>query len=91
MPTTGGSVAAMIFWMKARAGWREKHEVVVSEAASDYMPKEDEAEIIARIKSKLAEWERDPWAPTITAAHSDGSAAPALSTDSPCSPPTNDR
>jgi hypothetical protein len=22
-----GSVAAMIFWMKARAGWREKHEL----------------------------------------------------------------
>lgn len=27
MATTGGSVAAAIFWMKARAGWREKHEV----------------------------------------------------------------
>ena len=25
MATTGGSVAAAIFWMKARAGWREKH------------------------------------------------------------------
>lgn len=27
MATTGGNVAAAIFWMKARAGWREKHEV----------------------------------------------------------------
>lgn len=27
MATTGGSVAAAIFWMKARSGWREKHEV----------------------------------------------------------------
>jgi hypothetical protein len=27
MATEGGSVAAAIFWMKARAGWREKHEV----------------------------------------------------------------
>ena len=25
MATTGGSVAAAIFWMKAHAGWREKH------------------------------------------------------------------
>jgi len=29
MSTTGGSVAVAIFWMKARAGWREKHEVTV--------------------------------------------------------------
>ncbi len=31
MATTGNNVAAAIFWMKARAGWREKHEVVVSQ------------------------------------------------------------
>ena len=30
MATEGGSVAAAIFWMKARAGWREKHELVLS-------------------------------------------------------------
>lgn len=30
MATTGKSVAAAIFWMKARAGWREKHEVKVT-------------------------------------------------------------
>ena len=30
MATEGNSVAAAIFWMKARAGWREKHEVHVS-------------------------------------------------------------
>jgi integrase len=29
MATTGKNVAAAIFWMKARAGWREKHEVEV--------------------------------------------------------------
>jgi hypothetical protein len=29
MTTEGGSVAAAIFWMKARAGWREKHEMHV--------------------------------------------------------------
>jgi hypothetical protein len=30
MATEGGSVAAAIFWMKARAGWREKHDVKFS-------------------------------------------------------------
>ena len=25
-----GNVAAAIFWMKARAGWREKHEVALT-------------------------------------------------------------
>jgi hypothetical protein len=27
MATQGNNVAAAIFWMKARAGWREKHDV----------------------------------------------------------------
>lgn len=27
---TSGNVAAAIFWMKARAGWREKHEVMIA-------------------------------------------------------------
>jgi hypothetical protein len=30
MATEGGSVAAAIFWMKARAGWRENHDVKFS-------------------------------------------------------------
>ena len=30
MATEGNNVAAAIFWMKARAGWREKHEVKVT-------------------------------------------------------------
>ena len=29
MATRGDNTAATIFWMKARAGWREKQEVVV--------------------------------------------------------------
>ena len=29
MATEGDSVAAAIFWMKARAGWREKHDVTL--------------------------------------------------------------
>lgn len=30
LATVDKNVAAAIFWMKARAGWREKHEVTVS-------------------------------------------------------------
>lgn len=30
MATTGKNVAAAIFWMEARAGWRERHEVAVT-------------------------------------------------------------
>ena len=30
MATAGGSVAAAIFWMKARAGWREKQEIIAT-------------------------------------------------------------
>ena len=32
MATSGKNVAAAIFWMKARAGWREKHAVEVTGA-----------------------------------------------------------
>ena len=41
MATTGKNVAAAIFWMKARAGWREKHEVQVT-ATSDFSQLSDE-------------------------------------------------
>ena len=34
MATAGKNVAAAIFWMKARAGWREKHDVQVTHADS---------------------------------------------------------
>jgi hypothetical protein len=30
MTTQGNDVAAAIFWMKARAGWREKHDLEVT-------------------------------------------------------------
>jgi hypothetical protein len=30
MATSGNNVAAAIFWMKARAGWREKHDLEVT-------------------------------------------------------------
>ena len=60
MATTGGSVAAAIFWMKARAGWREKHEVVVTEEELGPMSDEELNERLARIKGKIAESEGPP-------------------------------
>lgn len=30
LATQGKNVAAAIFWMKARAGWREKHEMQIT-------------------------------------------------------------
>jgi hypothetical protein len=35
MATTGKNVAAAIFWMKARAQWREKHEVAIPEGPQE--------------------------------------------------------
>ena len=37
-----GSVAAMIFWLKARAGWSEKVQVELSEAPVIVFSEEDE-------------------------------------------------
>ena len=44
MATTGNNVAAAIFWMKARAGWREKHEVIVEPGTHWFIRGEVEAE-----------------------------------------------
>ena len=51
MATEGGSVAAAIFWMKARAGWREKHEVVLSAKAAVEMTDEELLEEIGRARA----------------------------------------
>lgn len=51
MATEGGSVAAAIFWMKARAGWREKHEVVLSAKAAVEMTDEELMEEIGRARA----------------------------------------
>jgi len=37
MATRGDNTAATIFWMKARAGWREKQEVVVEPGTGWFM------------------------------------------------------
>jgi hypothetical protein len=36
--TTPGNVAASIFWLKARAGWREKQTVDTGDAPTEPMP-----------------------------------------------------
>ena len=51
MATEGGSVAAAIFWMKARAGWREKHELVLSAKAAAEMSDEELMEEIGRARA----------------------------------------
>jgi hypothetical protein len=54
MATEGGSVAAAIFWMKARAGWREKHELVLSAQSPERMSDDELMEEIARARADRA-------------------------------------
>ena len=54
MATSGQNVAAAIFWMKARAGWREKHEVVVSTRPVHELSDEELAEIVQQGRDRLA-------------------------------------
>ena len=49
----GKNVAAAIFWMKARAGWREKQELVLS-ARPVEMSDEELAEIVQQGRDRLA-------------------------------------
>ena len=48
MATSGQNTAAAIFWMKARAGWREKQELVLSTKPVIEMTDEELAHEIAR-------------------------------------------
>ena len=53
MATTGKNVAAAIFWMKARAGWKEKHEVQVTTNRIELMSDEELDAEIARLEQQL--------------------------------------
>jgi hypothetical protein len=53
MATVEKNVAAAIFWMKARGGWREKHEVQVSMAGD--VSQMSDAELEEVIRSTRAE------------------------------------
>ena len=55
MATTGGSVAAAIFWMKARAGWREKHEVMVSASPLEQISDTELEQMVTILRDAIAE------------------------------------
>ena len=59
MATQDKNVAAAIFWMKARAGWREKHELVVSTRPVQELSDEELTEIIQQGRDRRA-IEADP-------------------------------
>ena len=58
MATTGKNVAAAIFWMKARAGWREKHEVQVTTGPMDVSLLTDK-QLEQLLNEGYAAWHRD--------------------------------
>jgi hypothetical protein len=53
MATVEKNVAAAIFWMKARAGWREKHEVQVTARPLHDLP---DAELDRLLHDELAQY-----------------------------------
>jgi hypothetical protein len=61
MATKGNNVAAAIFWMKARAGWREKQEIQFSNRSLEQLSDADlerlivHAESYAEIEGEAAE------------------------------------
>ena len=54
MATEGGSVAAAIFWMKARAGWREKQPEALEDKSPEEMTDEELTVIIRRAQDEGA-------------------------------------
>ena len=58
MATTGKNVAAAIFWMKARAGWKEKHEVQVTTNPIELMSDEELDAEIERLDQQLGGFKR---------------------------------
>ncbi|WP_144299797.1 hypothetical protein [Elioraea rosea] len=55
MATTGNNVAAAIFWMKARAGWREKQELRVGPTQMDQMTDAELERILQHLRDEIAE------------------------------------
>src|SRR3954471_22693179 len=59
MATVEKSVAAAIFWMKARAGWREKHELQVTTRPLQELSDEELQRIIEQTEHEIAEAKQD--------------------------------
>jgi hypothetical protein len=57
MATVGNNVAAAIFWMKARAGWREKHEITVSANPLEQVSDAELEQMITVLRDQIAEQE----------------------------------
>ncbi|WP_291295406.1 hypothetical protein [Elioraea sp.] len=54
MATSGNNVAAAIFWMKARAGWREKQEIRVGPTNLDEVSDEELLQVIQYVRGLQA-------------------------------------
>lgn len=62
--TSGNNTAATIFWLKARAGWREKHDVDVTiHTDPDALTDAQLAAIASRGSRKVIEAEAEPVEP----------------------------
>ena len=59
LATIDRNVTAVIFWMKARAGWREKHEIKFSDRPLEQLSDADLERLIAHCES-YAEIEGEP-------------------------------
>ena len=78
MATTGKNVAAAIFWMKARAGWREKHEVQLTQGVSlENLSDEELDAMIQDLEEKI----RGPNASRLATPMIEGSAVAELDDD----------
>ena len=55
MATTGNKVAAAIFWMKARAGWREKHDITASTGPLREIPDAELERMLTVLQDAIAE------------------------------------
>jgi len=90
MATRGDNTAATIFWMKARAGWREKQEVLVEPGTGWFMMGVPEAPSMEECErqAKLARTgpEGDQLKAGMSRPQWPNATYPPL-----CSPPANDR
>ena len=58
MATVDKNVAAAIFWMKARAGWREKQVVTIEERSVEDMSDEELMRLCNKYEAELKELDR---------------------------------
>ena len=55
LATSGKNVAAAIFWMKARAGWREKHDVQVTVDSLEHLSDAELEGMIVDLQKQMDE------------------------------------